>query len=380
MKLLHTSDWHVGKKIKGHSRLHEQSLVLAEIVAIAKRERVDFVIVAGDVFENASPTPEAQKVAYDALLALADTGARTVVIGGNHDNQAGLSALEPLLNAASICALGHVSANGSVELTGRSGEVARFALVPFLSQRFVVRAGALMDEDAYEHNATYDDRVRRIVSHLTRDFSPETVNIVVAHMMVHGGTLGGGERDAQTIFEYAVDPQAFPTNAHYVALGHLHRFQQVGGNLPAYYCGSPIQVDFGETDDEKGVVLVEVTAGTPAKVRFEPIDAGRRLRTVRGSVRELTDLSASVGDDYLRVFVREARRPGLADEVRDVLPNAVEVRIDPDFDTATSPAERTSDHSHRTASELFAAFLAERGYDSPALASLFDELSDEVTG
>jgi exonuclease SbcD len=197
--------------------------------------------------------------------------------------------------------------------------------------------------------------------------------------MVRGGRLGGGERDAQTIFEYSVDPTAFPGTAHYVALGHLHRFQQVGGTLPAYYSGSPFQVDFGESDDEKGVVLVEASRGVPAKVRFRPLTAGRRLRTLHGTLAELTALASSAGDDLLRVFVREPRRPGLADEVREVLPAAVEVRIDPQFDTSRErESERGAGRAQRTAHELFAAFLHERGYADPRLTALFAKLYDEV--
>lgn len=195
--------------------------------------------------------------------------------------------------------------------------------------------------------------------------------------MVRGGTLGGGERDAQTIFEYSVDAAAFPGSAHYIALGHLHRFQQVGGTLPAYYCGAPLQVDFGEGDDEKGVVLVEASPGTPAKVRFRPLTAGRRLRTLRGTLAELTAMRDEVGDDLLRVFVRELRRPGLADEVREILPHAIEVRVEVD----DAAAERSPDRESRTLStahELFAAYLVERGVEDPRLTALFSQLYDDA--
>lgn len=382
MKILHTSDWHVGKKLRGVSRAEEQDRVLAEIVALAFAERVDLVLVAGDLFDTAAPAPEMVGLVYRTLLALRDTGAQVVVVGGNHDNQAGLDALAPLLRAVGIAALGQVARAGDggfVELATRGGEKACLALVPFLSQRYVVKADALMDADAAQHTATYDDRVRRIVAALTAGFRPDAVNIVVAHLMVRGGMLGGGERDAQTIFEYSVAPAAFPGTAHYVALGHLHRFQQVGGTLPAYYSGSPFQVDFGESEDEKGVVLVEASPGVPAKVRFRPLTAGRRLRTLHGTLAELAALAPSVRDDLLRVFVREPRRPGLADEVRDVLPAAVEVRIDPQLDSSRErEGERVAQRAQRSAHELFAAFLEERGYADPRLTALFAELYDEA--
>ena len=380
MRILHTSDWHVGKRIKGISRLDEQAAVLAEIVSATEREGVDLVLIAGDLFETATPTPEASGLVYRTLLGLRSTGADVVLVGGNHDNQAGIEALRPLLREVGITALGQVAraeAGGVVDLMTRTGERVVIALVPFLSQRYVIRAEALMEAEAAEHNATYDERVRRIVAALCSGFAADAVNVVLAHLMVRGGRLGGGERDAQTIFEYSVDVAAFPGSAHYVALGHLHRFQQVGGSLPAYYSGSPFQVDFGEADDKKGVLIVDAAPGTPAKVRFLPLTAGRRLQTLRGTIAELSALAETVGDDLLRVIVRESRRPGLAEEVREILPNAVEVRIDPELDIGDDASPQAS-RTGRTAHELFAQFLTERGFDDPRLGSLFAELYDEA--
>jgi DNA repair protein SbcD/Mre11 len=379
MRILHTSDWHVGKRLKGVSRLEEQAQVLAEIVSIADREGVDLVLIAGDLFENATPSPDASALVYRTLLGLRGTGAKVVLVAGNHDNQGGLEALRPLLREVGITALGQVaraSAGGVVELTTGSGERAVIVLLPFLSQRFVVRADALMAGEAAEHNASYDDRVRRIIASLCASFAPDAVNLVVAHLMVRGGKLGGGERDAQTIFEYTVDAMAFPGSAHYVALGHLHRFQQVGGTLPAYYSGSPLQVDFGESEDAKGVVIVDAVPGVPAKVRFLPLTAVRRLRTVRGTLGELSAIAGTTGDDLLRVLVVEPRRPGLAEEVRAILPNAVEVRIDPEVES-NQPEDATPSRSGRTAHELFAQYLGERRYSDPRLTSLFAQLYDE---
>lgn len=378
MRILHTSDWHIGKRLKGINRLDEQVVVLAELVALADRESVDLVLVAGDLFETATPTPAATGLAYRTLLALRDTGAAVLVVAGNHDNQAGLDALRPVLAGAGITALGQVArpdAGGVVEVTTRSGERAVVAMVPFLSQRYVIRAQELMSGDAADHNATYDERVRRIVAALCSGFRADTVNLVLAHLMVRGGRLGGGERDAQTIFDYSVDAMAFPGSAHYVALGHLHRFQQVGATLPAYYSGSPLQLDFGETEDDKGAVIVQAAAGIPAKVRFVGLSGGRRLRTVHGTLGELAAIAGSTGDDLLRVVVREPRRPGLAQEVRDLLPNAVEVRVDPE--SAGADMSATTSRAGLGAHELFERYLAERGYADPRLTQLFAQLYDE---
>ncbi|MDQ1425021.1 MAG: repair protein SbcD/Mre11, partial [Acidimicrobiaceae bacterium] len=146
MKILHTGDWHVGKVLKGLSRLDEQRGVLAEIVEVARRERPDLVAVAGDVFESAAPPPEAQALAWRTVLDLRATGADVVVIAGNHDPADAFDALRPVFAGLGITVLGRPRRpddGGVVEITTREGERAVVGLLPFVSQRGVVKAAEL---------------------------------------------------------------------------------------------------------------------------------------------------------------------------------------------------------------------------------------------
>ena len=378
MKLLHTSDWHVGKILKGVPRLDEQRAVLGGIVDLARRETVDLVVVAGDLYESAVAPPDAQALVWSTLLDLKETGADVVVISGNHDNAAQFEALRPLAAAAGITILGRVRRpddGGVVEITTRAGERAKVAALPFLSQRYVVRAAQLMSGDAAEHAGSYAERCRLLLDGLCAGFGADTVNIVVAHAMVRGGRLGGGERDAQTIEDYYVDPTAFPVTAHYVALGHLHRTQPLPGGAPIWYSGSPIQVDFGEGGDDKHAIVVEASAGRPAEVRPVRLDHVRRLRTVEGTLAELR-AHTGLADDLLRVVVNEPARAGLADDVRELLPNAVDIRIA----AAVTTDEPTPTRAGLTPHELFATYLATQGVDDERVTRLFSRLYDEATG
>jgi DNA repair protein SbcD/Mre11 len=224
----------------------------------------------------------------------------------------------------------------------------------------------------------YAARVARVIEWLCDGFSSADINIVAAHCMVQGGKLGGGERDAQLIDDYMIPAGAFPSAASYVALGHLHRAQLMPGPAPIWYSGSPIQVDFGESDDRKQVLLVDAPATGSARVEPVELTRGWRLRTVTGT---LDELSASVGADdaFLRVVVREQPRPGLADEVRALLPQAVDVRIAPE----SSAARAGTDHQPISAGlrlsprDLFAAYLDFSGQArDPRILALFDELLD----
>ncbi|MDX1659148.1 MAG: exonuclease SbcCD subunit D [Nitriliruptorales bacterium] len=382
MRILHTSDWHVGRSIRGRSRADEHRAVLAEIVEIARTRQVDLVLVAGDLFDTATPSPQAERIVYGALLALAETGAHVVVIAGNHDNARRLAAVEPLLGLTRIHAGAHLRRpeDGGVLDLELAGEQARIALVPFLSQRSIVKADQLMERDAAEHTGRYQERCKRIINGLTEGFGSDAVNIVLAHLTVTSGkpVLGGGERAAHTIFDYFVPPQAFPSTAHYVALGHLHRPHKIPGACPIWYPGSPLHLDFGEAAGEKAVLLVDVSPGTPAEVEQVPLTAGRRLATLRGTLAELEARRDDVGDEYLRIVVEEPSRVGLADEVRDLFPHAVDVTVARPDDEREEQVVDLDDLS-RSPQELFAEYLDHRDIDDDAIEALFGELLEDVT-
>lgn len=384
MKLLHTSDWHVGKTIRGQSRLAEHRAVLADIVRVADAERVDAVLVAGDVYETAAPSAEAEALVLRTLLDLRDTGARVVVLAGNHDHAARFEAVRPVFAALDVTVIGvprRRDDGGVVELTAADGTGVRIALVPFCSQRSIIRSAQLMVADAAQLTQTYDERLRQIIEHLVEGFAPDAVNVVAVHGMVTGAQLGGGERAAQTYEDYWIGAAAFPAHAHYVACGHIHRTQQIGGAAPIWYSGSPLQVDFGESANEPAVLVVEATPTVPARVRPVPVAGGRTLRTLRGPFEQLRAHAGATGDDFLRVVVEEPARAGLAEDVRDLLGDGVvEVRLAGPADRSTPGAAAESARSGRTPHELFAAYLAAQGTADPRVEALFAELLDEHSG
>ena len=383
MRFLHTADWHVGKTLKGRSRLAEQEQVLREIVTIARAHEVDAVLVAGDLYDTAAPTADAQKLVNRTLLGLAKDGVEVIAIAGNHDHAATIDAYRGFAKAAGITLVGTVRTAGNgglVEFTARStGERTSLAVLPFLSTRYAVRAAELLAGTPAQHTSAYDQQLRDILGKLTAGFRDDAVNLVMAHLTVLDGRMGGGERAAQSIFEYAVPAGIFPVDAHYVALGHLHRRQTVAASCPVHYSGAPLAVDFGEQENTPVVCVVDAAPGTPAAVTDVPIQAGRRLRTLRGTVPELSVLGEMVGDDFLRVWVREPARAGLREEVTALLPNALEVRIDPEF-AAPLAATRPSPEPGRTPVELFGEYLGSRGVADQRVAELFRTLHERITG
>ena len=374
VRVLHTSDWHIGKTIRGLSRADEHRAVLAEVVEVAREQNVDIALVAGDLFETSAPTAESETIAWQALLGLAEVAQHVVVIAGNHDNPRRLEALRDLARLGNI----HIVAEprrpddgGVVDLDVR-GQRVNVAALPFVSKRGIIRADELMHDEAYENAGVYAERVQSILAALDAACSEDALRIVMAHGFVMGGNSGGGERPAHLTDEYAVQAQAFPIGANYVALGHLHKAQKVPGPTAIHYSGSLLQLDFGDSEAKKSVSIVDLKPDAPAAVTLVPLTQGRQLRTVVGTLNELR--KRDVGDAWLRVRVREARRGDLADDVRALFgEQCVDVFVEsPDKGAPKTRARELV--ATRSPSELYGDYLASLGVDDPALVAYFDEL------
>ncbi|MFC4055058.1 exonuclease SbcCD subunit D [Actinomadura syzygii] len=386
MKFLHTADWHVGKVLRGRSRFEEHAKVLDELVGVAREEDVDAVVVAGDVFDGAVPTPPSQALVMRTLMALREDGREVVVLAGNHDDPRLLDDVyRPVLGRLGVHVVGKFKRpddGGVLSWTSRSGEPVRLAAMPFLSQRYVVRAIEALTGTPDQHNRDYADRFARLADALTAGFEADTVNLVAAHGTLPGGRLGGGEREAQTIFSYYFESAAFPPSAHYAALGHLHRRQRMPGPCPIWYSGSPIAVDFGEEQNTPGVLVVDASPGRPAEVREVALRSARVLRTVTGTLDELAAMRDGLADAWLRVVVAERPRAGLADDVREILPDALTVDVDEAFRPAAArrPATLTGGGESPTPRKLFRAYLEHKGHEDERVVALFDRLYDELDG
>lgn len=387
MRFLHTADWHVGKQLRHLKRDAEYVAVLAEMLDIARRERVDCLLVAGDIFDSALPPPEAERIVFDFFRELAGARIPAVVIGGNHDHPRRLNAFARLLELVNVHMLGdpvHAGEGGVVEIASRDGsETAVIAALPWVSERKVRDFDSLLAEG--RHREEYAEGVSRMIDHLCKRFRSDTVNVLLAHVMLDGALTGGedaGERPLHIGDSYGIRPQRLPAEAHYIALGHLHRAQAI---IPgrAFYAGSPLQLDFGEAGQRKSVSLVDASPGRKAHVETIPLSSGRQLRDLgeRGAGLTLDELRAAaddVGDAYLRVFVRvDAPSPGLAEMVREILPNAVAINLE----SPATMSKRDPGLMRLSPTELFSTFYRRNHTAEPPqpVLDLFNRLHDEVS-
>ncbi len=209
MRFLHTADWHVGKPLRGRSRMDEYALALEQVAGVAIDRQVDAVLVAGDVYDSPAPPPEAEKLVYDFFARLLPERIACVVIAGNHDHPRRLAALASLLEKLRIHVRPEVrppAEGGVVRVASRDGsEEAAVAVLPFVPERKVVDACAVMDAEHKWYEA-YAGRIEQILAALVGGLTPATVNVVLGHLLVAGARFGTGERALHLGDIYGVNP------------------------------------------------------------------------------------------------------------------------------------------------------------------------------
>src|SRR5688572_1576387 len=280
MRLLHTSDWHIGRTLHGTELLAEQELVLTGLARVVAAESVDVVVVAGDVYDRAVPSADATGVLDRVVGRLLAAGAAVVMTPGNHDSARRLGTFSGLLSAAGL----HVRASARtldepVLLADAHGEVAIYGL-PFLEPE--VARHELGLSEARSHEAVLGAAMDRVRADLF--LRPGARSVVLAHAFVGGGVASESERD---ICVGGVDlvPASVFDGADYVALGHLHRPQTLSPRMR--YSGSPMSYSFGEAGQEKLVWLVDLDAAGLGEVRAVPLPVPRPLTILVGELAEL---------------------------------------------------------------------------------------------
>jgi exonuclease SbcD len=307
MRLLHTSDWHVGRSLHGTDLLREQEAVLVGLARLVVDEGVDVVVVAGDVYDRAVPSADATAVLDRVLTKLRAAGATVVLTPGNHDSARRLGFASGLLAVSGV----HVRATAAaldepVLLTDEHGEVAVYGL-PYLEPE--IAHDELGVGGARSHEAVLTAAMERVRADLF--LRPGTRSVVLAHAFVGGGSPSESERD---IAVGGVDRVPVPVfdGVDYVALGHLHRPQSLTERLR--YSGSPLPYSFGEAGQQKQVWLVDLDATGLAGVRAVPLPVPRPLVVLTGTLDELLVDPAHAAAEEAFVSAR------LTDPVRPVDP------------------------------------------------------------
>ncbi|NEW05193.1 exonuclease SbcCD subunit D [Paenibacillus sp. SYP-B3998] len=277
MRILHTADWHFGRTLEGRSRMEEQIAFMDELVQIVQDQEIDLVLVAGDIYDSVNPPAAAEQLFYEGISRLADGGKRHIaIISGNHDHPDRLAASGPLATKMGITLIGLPIPDVQSIGIPRTRELAKLVALPYPSES---RLKELLSDVAEEEvlRSKYSERVGALVRRQGASFEPGTVNLIMSHLYVLGGHETDSERPIQVGGAYTVDTTALTAGAQYVALGHLHRPQNVKAASPIRYCGSPIAYSFSEAGQAKSVTILDLAPGQVAEPQEIFLKAGRPL-------------------------------------------------------------------------------------------------------
>lgn len=355
MRLLHTSDWHIGRTFHGQDLLADQEAVLAAIAELVAAEQVDVVLVAGDLYDRAVPSAHAVGVCTRALARIAEAGARIVVTSGNHDSAPRMGALAEFAAAGGLHLCTRISEiDEPVLLSDEHGTVACYG-IPFLEPE--PARHMLAAPDARGHTGVLTEAMRRVNSDLTgRDGAR---SVVLAHAFVSGGAGCDSERRIAVGGVEQVPAEVFD-GVDYVALGHLHGAQVITES--ARYSGSPLAYSFSEANQRKSVWIVDLDANGLAEVARRDLPVPRALATASGTLEELLTESryAELAECYLSVELTDQVRPlDPMRKLRERFPYAVHL----DWRPAGGDGPERSRYSEvvrgRDDGEIAAEFLAD---------------------
>ena len=298
MRILHTSDWHLGKTLEQINRLEEQREFVDYLCKTVEEENIDLVLIAGDIYDTSNPSAAAEELFYDAVDKLNGKGKRAVVvIAGNHDNPERLCAASPLAYKNGIILLGYPGSDaGLYKISGGTIKIAdsgpgwlelsvpncdHSAVIITLPYPSESRLAEVLSQQADEGilQKAYSEKIGSIFASLGQKFREDTVNLAVGHLFLRGGKESESERTLQVGGALTVDPEVLPAKAHYVALGHLHRPQEIrSAPCPVYYSGSPLAYSFSEADYSKAVYIINAVPGQAAEVKPMYLACGKPLR------------------------------------------------------------------------------------------------------
>lgn len=401
MKILHTADWHLGRKLEGRSRHTEQLAVINELATICDRENIDLVVIAGDIFHLPNPSSEAEELFYYALDLLSQNGTRAIVaIAGNHDNPERLLASTPFAKRLGIYLVGFPFAEINHCNYDHKNIQCLHSEPSFLELKFVAtneniciialpypsesRLKKIISADLAEENLQlgYSDLIKELLASLADKFRPDSINLLTSHFYMHGGVESGttSEMKIQQIGGiYAVDSSALPINADYVALGHLHRPQKIKASVPCYYSGSLLQCTFAETTHQKSVQIIDITVdqtdNKTTHIKEVLLTAGKPLirYTAKNGLPELLDwLDHNPQDAWLELEIHLAQ-PITVTEIQEIKAKHTGIiNIIPIYQQTASEEKSFASLRTNTPEELFRAFYKEKNNQRDAPEDLIN--------
>jgi len=303
MRILHTADWHLGKRLEQSERTDEHQAFLNWLIVTLQTEKIDVLIVAGDIFDTGSPSNTAFEQYYGFLRRVKDTSCREVVIiGGNHDSISTLNAPQALLKYFNVHIIGGVPEEFSdqiIEIKNSAGQVELVVCaVPFLRDRDIRLsvAGETMEERETRIKEGITGHYQKFVEHIVDYKAAHIPVIATGHLFAAGSSTSDSEKEIHVGNLGQVGGDQFPSEFNYVALGHIHRPQLINKMNHIRYSGSPVPLSFSETDDNKIVLILEFEGETMISLEEIAVPCTRKLIRIKGNLEKVKTKLALLED------------------------------------------------------------------------------------
>jgi exonuclease SbcD len=327
LKVLHTADWHLGKRLQNQDLSSYQAAFLEWLVSYIQGHEIDVLLLSGDVFDLANPPSRARELYYQSLHQLSRTGVQMVITGGNHDSPAVLNAPRELLSTLGIHVFGRLRPDWSehlVPLGPPAAPQAVVAAVPFLRDSELPHLAP--GQNYPERAAALRAGLQEVYHHLAREAQhryPGLPLLGMGHLYAAGAHTSASEREIQIGNQAAVSADIFPPAYQYLALGHIHR-PQAAGAAHLRYAGSPVPLSFSERQDTKQVRVWAGGPNVPPQHQEVPLPAWIKLRRLQGTwpeVRQkLREMSSGEADTWIELIIQlEQPDPQLPAQVEEVV-------------------------------------------------------------
>lgn len=398
MKIIHTSDWHLGKNLEAASRIDEQQMFIDDFVKVVEQKNIDMVIIAGDIYDNSNPPAAAEKMFYKAIKDISNKGKRIVlIISGNHDNPDRLAAASPLAYEQGIIIVPKPKSVASVGKCGNhkildagegyleieiNNEKAVIITMPYPSEK---RLDEIIYEthDDKEMQKAYSTKLGEIFNNLSRKYRKDTINLAVSHLYVIGGEKSESERNIELGGSYAVFTKDLPLKAQYIALGHLHKTQQItkdGSRI--IYSGSPLQYSKSEINYKKCYYEVDIEAGKEPITRkieiknYKPIEVWKC-----SSIEDAIETCEKNKERDVWVYLEVKTDTYIEAEDIKIMKSLKKdiLEIKPIIVTEEDVEEKYFDYKEKKIEELFEEFYLEKRGVGPKkeLMELFSSIVEE---
>lgn len=400
MKILHTADWHIGKKLHKTELSADFDLYIDWLCRLIEEKQIDLLLVSGDIFDLANPSSEARSQYYRALMKMKKFDCKIIMTGGNHDSPAMLDAPKEILRELDIHIIGGLPQDLEelvIPVFGKNNEPeVVIAAVPFLRDS---------DLRSATDGATYEDRLEAARKGIKNVFSeaaalcarqfPDVPAIALGHLFAAGIESSESEREIQIGNQAAFDASQFGDYFSYIALGHIHKPQQVSAAVPAYYSGSPLPLSFSERKDEKRILFLDTEkAFHPESISIPNF---RKLLKISGSLEQLREkldvLEANLSlESLIEVELKEEQYDAVKIYKLDELVTNFQkeglkiVKHRASFinrqDSASDYFEDTQQLEDLQPKEVFMELISKHEYDKETrleILSAFDEVLQEVT-